>query len=72
MRLHELEENKVYIGEDGNEYRVEYDTLLKFIVEYDGAACWRIVKSLKALTQNFTPKKDELIVQWYMIFTGLN
>lgn len=58
MRLHELEENKIYIGEDGREY--SHDGIHLIDVK-----CLEYVSFYATLTQNFSPKKDEPIVQWY-------
>ncbi len=58
MKLHELEENKIYIGEDGLEYMVSYDSMCKL------CSNGRYVATrLSVLTQNFTPKKEEPIVR---------
>lgn len=60
MKLHELEENKTYIGEDGLEYKI-LDSHLCYL---DGIGAL-VVTRLSTLTQGFTPNKDEPIVQWY-------
>ena len=62
MRLHELKEGKIYIGEDGREYKI-LDNHLCYL---DGISVI-VVARLSALTQNFTPKKEEPIVQWYSV-----
>ena len=71
MKLHELEENKIYVGDDGKEYQVEADALFLHIVESTGLAYWHVVKSISALTQNFTPKKVKRTVDasaWMNIY----
>ena len=56
MRLHELKEGKIYIGEDGKEYM------------HDGvhlriAKCGTFITYFFTLTQNFSPKKVKRIVE---------
>ena len=66
MRLHELEEGKPYIGDDGGEYRIEADVLFKFVQENDFVSRWNEIKAVSMLTQNFTPNKEP-VIQWYSV-----
>ena len=58
MRLHELKENKIYIGEDGIEYKI-LDNHLCYL---DGIGVI-VATSLSILTQDFTPKKTKKTMQ---------
>ena len=58
MRLHELEENKTYIGEDGREYKI-LDNHLCYL---DGIGVI-VVTKLSTLTQDFTPKKVKRTIE---------
>ena len=58
MRLHELKEGKIYIGEDGREYKI-LDNHLCYL---DGISVI-VVTRLSALTQNFTPKKARRTIE---------
>ena len=53
MRLHELEQGKIYIGEDGKSYEVINHILHERNVE----GIWFFIRDIRTLTQNFTPKK---------------
>ena len=57
MKLHELKEGKIYIGEDGREYNV-IDNML-----YQVGCHGCVVTGLRTLTQNFTPKKVKRTVE---------
>lgn len=68
MRLHELEENKIYIGEDGEEYKFFDNSLCRIVLggKY-------VVTKMNVLTQNFTPKKVKRVVEvrgWLNIYPG--
>ena len=56
MRLHELKENKVYIGEDGKEYAIN-GIYLRCLFDD------RFADDLPTFSQNFTPKKEKRIVE---------
>ena len=57
MRLHELKEGKIYIGEDWLEYKILDNSLCQV------GGHGYVVTSLSALTQNFTPKKVKQIIE---------
>ena len=68
MRLHELEEGKIYIGEDGDEYELIDDSLCRIVLggKY-------VVTRVSMLTQNFTRKKVKRtieVVRWINIYPG--
>ena len=52
MKLHELKEGKIYIGEDGREYKILCNSLWHLCNNER-----HVVTRLSSLTQNFTPKK---------------
>ena len=65
MRLHELEEGKIYIGEDGREYEILDNSLCQV------GGHGYVVTTLNTLTQNFTPKKVKRtieVVVWLNIY----
>ena len=57
MKLHELKEGKIYIGEDGRGYKVIDNMLCQ--VGCHGY----VVTDLRTLTQNFTPKKVKRTIE---------
>ena len=58
MKLHELKEGKIYIGEDGKEYRI-IDNHLCYL---DGVGA-TVASRLSTLTQYFTLKKVKRTVE---------
>ena len=65
MKLHELVENKIYIGEDGREYEILDNSLCQV------GGHGYFVTTLSTLTQNFTPKKVKRtaeVVVWLNIY----
>ena len=60
MKLHELEEGKVYIGENGEEY-----TILCGILNYRKCESdfWSITTLVHRYVQDFTPKKVKRTVE---------
>ena len=58
MKLHELEENKKYIGEDGREYKILCNSLWHLCNNER-----HVVTRLSSLTQNFTPKKVKRTIE---------
>ena len=66
MRLHELKEGKVYIGEDGREYKILCNGLWHLCNNER-----HVVTRLSTLTQNFSPKKVKRTVEercWLNIY----
>ena len=64
MKLHELEENKIYIGDDGREYSHNG----WYLVDINSG---EYIMCYSTLTQNFTPKKVKRIVDasaWMNIY----